>query len=71
MLKPARLARQQLEVVVELRAGAEAAVQPLVARDLPAAVTDRDLARADTRADPQPGQGDRDRVTGRIVTNDF
>jgi hypothetical protein len=35
-LEPTGLARQQLEVVVELCAGAELAVQPLMARDLPA-----------------------------------
>ena len=53
---------EQLEVVIELGAGAELAVQALVARDHAAAVADRDLARADPRADLQPGQRDRDRV---------
>src|SRR5437764_467142 len=43
VLQPARLALQQLEVVIELDAGPELAVQPLMPRDLPPAMVDRDL----------------------------
>jgi hypothetical protein len=39
--------------VIELGARAELAVQALVVRDLATAVADRDLARADARADLQ------------------
>jgi hypothetical protein len=37
-------------------------MRPFVAGDLPALVADDDLARADRRADAQPGQRDGDRV---------
>ena len=47
VLKPAGLAMQQLEVVIELGAGPELAVQPLMPRDLPTGVVDRDLPGAD------------------------
>ena len=64
VLEGAGLAGEQLEVVIELGAGAVLAVQPLMARDLTAAVVDRDLARADPalrpstrRARPEPSSG--------------
>ena len=59
VLEPAGLACEQLEVVVELGAGAELAVDPFMAGDLLAAVVDRDLACTDPRADLQPGERDR------------
>ena len=62
VLQPAGLVVEQLEVVIELGAGPELAVQPLVAGDLTAAVVDRDLPRADPGADLQPGERDRHRV---------
>ena len=52
-LQPARLALQQLEVVIKRRAGAESAVQPFVAGDLAALMADDDLAGADRGSDPQ------------------
>src|SRR6202167_4993073 len=51
-LKAAGLAREQIEIVVELCAGPIAAVQPLVTRADRPGVTDRDLPRADPRGDP-------------------
>jgi len=60
--KPGGLARKRLELVIQPRARAEAAVQPLMGRDLLAAVADRDSARADRRGDAQTGQRDRDAV---------
>ena len=48
--------------MIELGAGLVLAVQPLMARDLTPAMVDRDLARADPRADLQSGQRDRHRV---------
>ncbi len=62
MFEPAGLALEQLQVVVQLGAGAVAALEPLVASDDRAAVADRDLAGADPDADPQPRKADRDRV---------
>jgi hypothetical protein len=62
VLHAAGPALEQLEVVVKLGARAKAAVQALVDRDHLAAVVDRDLPGADARTDPQPGEGDRDRV---------
>jgi hypothetical protein len=50
VFQTAGLTAQQFEVVIELRAGGELAVQAFVARDLAAVVTDRDFARADVRA---------------------
>jgi hypothetical protein len=58
VFQSAGLAAQQLEVVIELGAGSQLAVQPLVARELSAGVADRDLAGADAGADPQLGQRD-------------
>jgi len=59
-LSAARLALQELEVVIEPGCDLEAAVQARVAGDL---VTDHDLAGADLRLHPQPDAGDRHRVT--------
>jgi hypothetical protein len=50
---------EQLEVVVQLRAGAEAAPQPLMTRDLAPAMAEHDLPGADPRRDTQTGEPDR------------
>ena len=55
-----RLAREQLEVVIQLGAGPEAADEAVMARDLSTAVRDRDLSGADRRDHAQPGERDRD-----------
>ena len=47
VLQPAGLSLKQFEVVIELSAGPELAVQPLMPRDLAAGVVDRDLPGAD------------------------
>ena len=57
MLHAAGLAGQQLEIVIKLRAGPELAVQAVMGGDDAAGVVDRDLPRADPRADLQPGAG--------------
>ena len=54
VLQSAGLSRQQLEVVVELGAGPELAVQPLMPGDLAADVVDRDLPGADPGATFNP-----------------